>query len=211
MKYDMSGLTFTNDEIERIRLSVKEGHLSWSHDRLKGIKRRIKIKNLAKQFSCCCYCSRELKGEFAMVIDIEHIIPKSKLPKHMFSPKNLSVSCKRCNMEVKKACLEFLTQPLNTLPKRVFKSRFYRFIHPNLDNYDAHLKMHTERLGRKKRLLKYRIINGSSKGTFTYEYFKLKNLELSTFDEAQGATERVEISEPSIADAFDVLENSYLE
>jgi hypothetical protein len=207
----MASLRFTDDEITKMRESIDAGHLSWSDNRLKEIKRRLKLKNLAKQLNCCCYCSREMTGEFSMVIDIEHIIPKSALIRLMFSSKNLSVSCKRCNMEVKKACLKFLTQPLDTLPKRLFRSRFYRFIHPNLDNYDAHLKMHTERLGRKKRLLKYRIINGSSKGTFTYEYFKLKNLELSTFDEAQGATERVEISEPSIADAFDMLENSYLE
>jgi hypothetical protein len=210
MKLDMSGLTFTDDEIETIRLSVREGHLSWSHTRLKSIKRRIKRKNLVKQVNCCCYCSRELKGEFAMVIDIEHIIPKSVLPKHMFSPKNLSVSCKRCNMEVKKACMEFLAVPIMTQSKRIYRSRFYKFIHPNLDNYDAHLKMHVERFGKKNRLLKYRVINESPKGVFTYEYFKLKNLELNSFDKAQGATERVEVSEPLIADIFDELENKYL-
>jgi hypothetical protein len=71
--------------------------------------------------------------------------------------------------------------------------------------------MYAQRVGRKKRLLKYRVFNGSTKGAFTYEYFKLKNLELSSFDEAQGASERIEISEPSVAYSFDELENRYLQ
>jgi hypothetical protein len=206
----MAGLAFTEDEIGRMRESILEGHVSWGHERLTNIKRRIKQKNLVKQLDCCCYCSRELTGEFAMVIDIEHVIPKSALLRLMFSSKNISISCKRCNMKVKKADLNFLTQPLETLPKRVFRSRFYRFIHPNLDNYDAHLRMYSGRLGRKKRLLKYQVINQSSKGAFTYDYFQLKKLELSSFDEAQGATERIEVSEPSIVDAFDELQEQYL-
>jgi hypothetical protein len=207
----MARLAFTKDEIGRMRESILEGHLSWGHERLTNIKRRIKQKNLVKQLNCCCYCSRELTGEFAMVIDIEHIIPKSAVLRLMFSSKNISISCKRCNMKVKKADFSFLTQSFETLPKRVFRSRFYRFIHPNLDNYDAHLKMYSERLGRRKRMLKYQVINQSSKGAFTYEYFQLKNLELNSFDEAQGATERTEVSDPTVAQSFDELLNQYLD
>lgn len=204
----MAKLTFTSQEVQKMKDSVASGHKSWNEQSLKPLKDRIKAHNLIKQMNNCCYCSKELTGEFAMLIDIEHILPKSKFLKHMFSSKNLSISCKRCNMNIKKDDLSFLAVPKAHLPKRVFRSRFYKFIHPNLDNFDEHLLYKVERLGR-KRLIKYLIINNSNKGAFNYQYFKLDKLELNTFDDAQNATERVEISDPNLNSEFENLLHRY--
>jgi hypothetical protein len=202
----MAKLNFTAADITKMRLSSGLGHLSWSHARLEAVKRKIKDHHLERQEDCCCYCNRNFYGEFRMVIDIEHVIPKSEYLPHIFTQKNLSVACKRCNMNIKKADLGFLTITINLLPNRLFKSKYYRFIHPNLDNYDSHLLLYSVQQGRKK-LIKYEVVNESEKGEFTYEYFKLSRLELNSFDLAQDATERVEINEPDIGVQFDHLVN----
>jgi len=200
----MARLTFTAADITKMKLSSGLGHLSWSNARLETVKRKIKDHHLERQEDCCCYCNRNFYGEFRMVIDIEHIIPKSECLPHIFTQKNLSVACKRCNMNIKKADLRFLTTALNLLPNRLFKSKYYKFIHPNLDNYDSHLMLYSVQQGRKK-LIKYNVVNESAKGKFTFEYFKLRRLELNSFDLAQDATERVEVNEPDIGVQFDHL------
>jgi len=203
----MAKLSFSVSDISQMRLSSNLGHLSWSNARLETVKRKIKDHHLERQEYCCCYCNRNIYGEFRMVIDIEHIIPKSECLPHMFTQKNLSVACKRCNMNIKKADLGFLTTELNLLPNRLFKSKYYKFIHPNLDNYDSHLMLYSVQQGR-KRLIKYKVVNESNKGEFTFEYFKLRRLELNSFDLAQDATERVEVNDPDIDIQFNDLVNN---
>lgn len=200
----MAKLILTADDIANIKYSVTLGHSSWSNAILDTIKRKIKSHHLERQENCCCYCNRNIHGEFKMVIDIEHILPKSKYLRYMFTQKNLSVACKRCNMNIKKSDLEFLKFPINSASKRVFRSGFYKFIHPNLDKYDSHLMLNNVQRGR-KRLIKYNVVNESRKGAFTYKYFKLEALELNSFDIAQGATERTEINDTEINLEFETL------
>ncbi|GGA77231.1 hypothetical protein GCM10011369_18870 [Neiella marina] len=142
-----------------------------------------------------------------MVLDIEHIIPKSEFLKHMFTMKNLSVSCKRCNMLIKKNDLTFLDIPLHALPRRKFRSKYYKFIHPNLDNIEEHLELNIVRKGR-VRFIKYLVQNESKKGAFTYNYFRLRELELDAANQAQGRTKKV-IRDHIAAEAFRrLVENS---
>jgi len=205
----MAKLSFTENEKSVLKLSIQEGQTSWGHNRLAVIKRKIKDHHITRQYESCCYCNRNIGGEFRMVLDIEHILPKSLFVPHMFTQKNLSVSCKRCNMNIKNNDISFLEQPFTHLPNRIFRSRYYKFIHPNLDNYDSHLLMHHYQRGRKLRIIKYEILNNSVKGKFNYEYFKLDRLERNSFDEAQGASPRIEINDPLISDLFSELESSF--
>jgi hypothetical protein len=200
----MAKLRFTTSEVDKFKITIIDGHTSWSNPRLNDLKRKIKDHHLERQNHCCCYCNRNVFGEFRMVLDIEHIIPKSELLDHIFTQRNLSVACKRCNMKIKKADLSFLISPLRHLPNRLFRSRYYKFIHPNLDNYNAHLLYCSIQRGRKK-LIKYDIVDGSPKGQFNYDYFKLEQLELNSYDIAQGATERVEINDSDIDAQFNQL------
>jgi len=200
----MPKLSFTNEEITLIKDSVNQGHSSWSNIELSEIRSKIKEHHKLRQEDCCCYCCRNIYGEFNFVLDIEHILPKSKKTNLMFTQKNLSVSCKRCNMNIKGNDLSFLSVNLIDLPNRLFKSKFYKIIHPNLDRYESHLLLHHVQIGR-KRLIKYQVNNDSEKGRYTYDYFKLRMLEINRFDQAQGLESRITIDNIEIEKEFSRL------
>jgi len=173
-------MIFTSEEAALIaRLSVPKG---WYHDDADALKVKIKAHLLAKTAHCCCYCRRSMHQWHGLTIDIEHVLPKGRFPQHTFNITNLSVSCKRCNMGIKREDTSFYTGPAGANP---FISVHYQIIHPNLDNPKAHLLFASAQVNDKS-VIKYRVVNGSQKGNETYTYFKLKDVELNTFDEAQG-------------------------
>ncbi|QYK00357.1 HNH endonuclease [Shewanella psychrotolerans] len=202
----MGKLKFTDREKNNIRDACDRGHRSWGDENLKTVRDKIKERNLNKQNHSCCYCNIPLNGAFNLIVDIEHIIPKSKCIKHMFTSKNLSVSCERCNVKIKKAKLDFINVELRNPPGKIFRSRFYKFIHPNLDKYDSHLKLNMHIIGRGKKLIKYQVVNNSHKGEFNYDYFRLNELEVNSFDNAQGMKSRVEVIDDMIGDEFKRLD-----
>lgn len=194
---------FTDVEISAMRDASARGHKAWDKNpRLETLKDKIKSFGKIKAFDTCCYCMRDIHGEFNMVLDIEHILPKSEYLKYMFTGKNLAVSCKRCNMNIKGADLEFLVSKI--LPRRPLRSRYYKFIHPNLDRYDSHLVRLAVQRGRTM-VVKYEVMNQSRKGLFTYEYFELNKLERNSFDRAQGLSPRAELEDKRLKKAFDLI------
>lgn len=121
-------------------------------------------------------------------IDPEHVLPKAdgQFPQLSFELKNLSVSCKRCNMGIKGKDISFYSGELDAVDP--FRSDYYKFIHPNLDVVDDHLRVISLQINA-NRMVKYQVVNTSVKGRYAYEYFKLQKLELNSFDQAQGLTE----------------------
>ena len=101
----------TGDDQRSIRTAIQEGGNIWSSDHLDNFKRNLKDFYRDQQNQQCCYCKRVTVGEFRMVLDIEHILPKGNQAyrRYMFEPKNLSIACKRCNMEVKKQDISFIS------------------------------------------------------------------------------------------------------
>ncbi|WP_416340201.1 HNH endonuclease [Pseudomonas sp. C11] len=69
---------------------------------LKNLRDRIKEYHLQRQSNLCCYCRSNLHGGGLFTIDREHIVPKSYCKELTYTMTNLSVACKRCNMEIKK-------------------------------------------------------------------------------------------------------------
>jgi len=126
-----------------------------------------------------------MNGWYNMTIDIEHVLPKGNgmYPQYMFEIKNLSVSCKRCNMGIKRSDTSFYLAAAGEADP--FKSEHYEFIHPNLDVADDHLGFLCVQYNGKL-MVKYQVVNASAKGSETYDYFELQKLELNSFDEAQG-------------------------
>lgn len=183
----MAKITFTQAEISEMKRASAIGHTEWDHLKIKTIKQKIKSEKLISQKDICCYCQRDITAEYNLVLDIEHIIPKSIKLKFMFRMKNLSVACKRCNMKIKGLNVDFLAIPLISLPNNAFKSKYYRFIHPNLDKQQKHLIRISFQLS-DNILVKYLVRNDSEKGKYTYEYFKLSEFEKNSFDAAQGKT-----------------------
>ncbi|WP_273151552.1 hypothetical protein [Methylophaga thiooxydans] len=197
--------SFTNIEKRAMQEASIRGYAAWDRNPdLATLKEKIKSFSLIKTGSRCCYCGRNIYGEFGMVIDIEHILPKAIYPKYMFRGGNLSASCKRCNMNIKKSKTDFFIGIGTKKAGKFFRSSYYKFIHPNLDNYDAHLLLISSQVGRKV-MLKYMVVNESNKGSYTYAYFKLDRLEKNSFDTVQGGRGRSEIENPDLQEAFDAI------
>ncbi|WP_446083290.1 HNH endonuclease [Acinetobacter sp. 1125_18A] len=169
----------------------------------------------------CCYCYRDQTGEFSFVLDIEHILPKSVFNDCFYDLDNLSISCKRCNMNIKKDDYSFLKSDLLSLAKKLnpsrrvyfkrkdiihklsfkkdyFNSSLYSIIHPNLDKYDDHIDyIKSDYKG--NRLTIYKPI--TQKGKYTYEYFRLNEFEINSFKQAQGIS--IEKRNPSLLALFE--------
>lgn len=199
----MPKISFTNEQVSYMRMAKTIGHLGWKLNKLKPIKSKIKIQKRKDLEDTCCYCQRDTTNEYNMVLDIEHIIPKSARIRHMFTMKNLTVSCKRCNMSIKNTDTSFLSVPIEQLPRRAFKSKYYKFIHPNLDDIESHIERNVIQKG-KIRIVKYFIQNNSEKGKFTYNYFKLMDFEIESANQSQGKKTR-RINNERAAAAFAAL------
>ncbi|UTJ06718.1 HNH endonuclease [Arcobacter roscoffensis] len=179
---------YTKDDVRLIN-SLKKFHYTdaWSHTKkhskltkikLEKFKRRIKDFLLEKENYECSYCRKNLHGETYMVIDIEHILPKSIFKEFMFDVNNnLSISCRRCNAGIKKTDISFLKKiNLKKISLNYKNRNFYKFIHPNLDDYYKHIDYYVS-IKNKKKVIHYS--KKTKKGYFTYKYFLLEDLELS--------------------------------
>lgn len=181
-------ISYTAKERETMLSFLNNNIKEWSDNELESI--RNKIKNYFKTVwtEQCCYCKRGLEDEFNMVIDIEHILPKSSYRHLSFELKNLNLSCKRCNMKIKKERIDFLVDI--QISKTNFTDHLnYKFIHPNFDNYQTNLRYINFTLDTKK-FIKY--LPQSEKGKFTYSYFNLDKIERTSLNILQGVTENLE-------------------
>lgn len=150
-----------------------------------SVKAKIRDFHAQRQSQKCCYCRVNLQGRGRYMIDREHILPKGKeaYRPYCFVPWNLSISCKRCNMEIKGHKDDFVVDQSDA---GLFgHSANYRIVHPNFDRWVDHLDMLEEHNPRHS-LVIYAVQPGSDKGEFTYDYFRLVDLQVDTFDQAQG-------------------------
>jgi len=183
---------YTDAELQTILTCKEEGGDIWNNDSIIDIKRKIKNHYLINNNYECCYCRKNFYGEFAMVIDIEHILPKKKYPAYMFEPENLNVACKRCNMNIKRDNTDFIVNISTVIPDYKISSK-YHFIHPNFDNYFEHMNYFVI-IKNNRKIIKYSPL--SEKGKYTYDYFLLQKLEIEQFNNAQGVVyNRTELSE----------------
>jgi hypothetical protein len=173
----------------------------WNAQQTKNFKKKIYRFHSQLQKNLCCYCRRNQHGEFKMVIDTEHILPTSKFKLLTFAIWNLSVSCKRCNMLIKKENLAFLRDATFGTYQQT-DPEAYLFVHPNLDNPKRHYSRCSLEVDG-ERIVSYAVKDNSPKGQFTVDYFRLKELEIASFDAAQ-IEGHVEAAS-DLADAFQTL------
>ncbi|EIV5418963.1 HNH endonuclease [Klebsiella aerogenes] len=199
----MNNISFDANETQLMQHAIAQGHKFWGDKSLDDLKRKIKNYLRQKQDECCCYCSRNIDDEFNMVLDIEHVIPKSKITSEMFQITNLAVSCKRCNMRIKGEDTSFVIGAFNDFKRagNYYQSESYKFIHPNLDDWDDNLIYLVQQRNRKK-IVYYQVVNESEKGKYAKNYFELDKIQVNTFDEAQDATIRKEPLDPDIANQY---------
>jgi hypothetical protein len=165
-----------------IQTAINQGGEIWDNALLTDIKRKIKLYYLGINHRQCCYCRRDAEDEFMMVLDIEHILPKSLFADFMFQLFNLNVSCKRCNMRIKGNRVDFLSDraAVNLTPQDPLQ---YLFSHPNLDEYYTNIE-YMVTIRNHKKSIKY--LQLTPKGSYTYTYFELYKIEIDTLNEAQG-------------------------
>ncbi|MDV5097286.1 hypothetical protein RYH74_08290 [Pseudomonas sp. LSJ-87] len=182
----LSELKFTAQEADAIKAALSLPK-PWGVDNehIKNVKNKIREHHLERHGQTCCYCRIILQGSGHFMIDREHILPKgnAKYKILCYEPWNLSSSCKRCNMEIKGEDDNFVID--KTDASKLKLSSNYLFVHPNFDEWEKHLTREAHQISRFV-FVKYAIIDNSTKGQYTYEYFKLKDLEIESLNAAQG-------------------------
>ncbi|WP_052107353.1 HNH endonuclease [Pseudomonas chlororaphis] len=156
-------------------------------DVLKKLRDRIKAFHMERQNNLCCYCRSNLYGGGLFTIDREHIIPKSHCKPLTYEISNLSVACKRCNMEIKKDKTTLFHNPATIKDTHENKDS-YKIIHPNFEVYEEFITRVQIQLGADV-LVKFNKNKEDAKADFTFDFFKLNELELNSFDNAQGLPE----------------------
>lgn len=188
-------MEITEIDIQNIENAVAQGGKVWNNPLVSDFKSKIKQYYRVLENEQCCYCKKNFQGEFKMVIDIEHILPKGKAEFQdlMFVLTNLNIACKRCNMNIKGTKTDFVFNITNSAQNHTDSSN-YKFIHPNVDNYFDHLSVY-QHIENEKKLIKYKIIADSAKGKYTYDYFRLNELEIDSINQAQGLIEKTQLSD----------------
>lgn len=190
----MTSFAYTLEEHLKIKQALGNTNIPkptpkqiWESEHVTDIKARFKAHKRTEQEEQCCYCQRSIHGEFNMVLDIEHVLPKSIFTHCIFDLPNLAVSCRRCNMKIKGQRIDFLNADLRLLPKieksQLFKKEHYKFAHPNLVDVYKDLCVLSAQCGPKK-IFSYKIL--TKVGKYTYEFFRLQELETESMNSAQG-------------------------
>ncbi|MEN5296725.1 hypothetical protein ABE530_00030 [Brucella sp. TWI559] len=163
---------------------------------LRAAKDRILAYHLQRHGGNCCYCRTNLNGAGPFMTDREHVLPKGKPVYQPFSYAvwNLAAACKRCNMQFKRRGDAFV---VDTADSAKFQdSENYRFIHPNFDAYGEHLKRIAVQVDTKNIVI-FISVEGSEKAVYTRDFFGLNELQVDSFDQAQGVV--VENAETALA------------
>jgi uncharacterized protein (TIGR02646 family) len=182
-----TNMTFDKADRALIDAAIAQGGDIWNNETLADIKQRIKAHYRLDEGGHCCYCRRRFKGEFKLDIDIEHVLPKSKFVDFIFQLFNLNISCKRCNMWIKKERIDFLIDA-STILQNCQQSDQYQLIHPNFDQYFDHMDLDVL-IRNETEMVKF--TPKKPKGVYTYDFFKLNELEIDTMNKAQGIKDAI--------------------
>lgn len=187
----LSDFTYTADEQSAIQFALGT-EKPWKHDAVElahirdtlvSLKKKIREFHLQRQKSKCCYCRMNLHGGGDFIIDREHIVPKERYRDLTYVISNLSVACKRCNMQLKKGDISFLVDDKDIINNHTSADQ-YKFIHPNYEKYSDFIKKISYEIDDNS-YVKYTKEN-HPKASYTYDYFDLRALEIDTFDHGQG-------------------------
>lgn len=131
---------------------------------IESFKNNIRNHMYYKQNFRCAYCRIEL-SKACDFLQREHIIPKTSHPKWMFEPRNLCITCDRCNNY--KNDEEVLQNP--DVVNYPAESDDYLIINPFLDKYSDHIEL--------KEGIIY--VGKTDKGRFTIKTCHLSRTELA--------------------------------
>jgi 5-methylcytosine-specific restriction endonuclease McrA len=107
----------------------------WGDDTVVPVRAEIKNHYIATQEYVCVYCMRQIVTANNALWDAEHVISRENAPRFMFTPQNLAVSCRDCN--IAKGRKEVRKTKKKGFPN---KSKHYLIVHPHFDNYGDHIR-----------------------------------------------------------------------
>lgn len=107
----------------------------WGDGAVEPVRAEIKDHYITEQQYVCIYCKRQVVTENKAMWDAEHVIAREKVPSFMFTPYNLAISCRDCN--IAKGQKEVRTTTRKKFPNQ---SKHYRIVHPHFDNYEDHIR-----------------------------------------------------------------------
>lgn len=132
---------FTKSESTLLESYVLDSFELWTKNRYNKLKLNIKKKLIFDQLDRCGYC-RNLIETDAYYEPIEHIVAKSLKPKWMFEPRNLILTCNRCNNL--KCDEETLTEDYVDAEDFPTVSEAFKIFNPHFDKWSEHLKYEDE-------------------------------------------------------------------
>lgn len=197
----LEDLSLSENEKTAIEVALGQAN-AWDHDcaelshvkaDLVSAKNKLVDHHLARHRGTCCYCRTVLAGTGPFQRDREHILPKGKFPELSYDPANLSVSCKRCNMEYKKEKTDFVLNEATILLNYEDPTRYF-FIHPNFDRYEDYI-MRTMVQAGASYVVTYAFISQVAKAQFTFDFFNLGEIQKDNWDAAQGLAKVREITD----------------
>lgn len=161
----------------------------WNCKAFKKEKERIKDE-LKEEFRLkCSYCLRAFSSDEDIIIHIEHVLPKDLYKKYTFEPRNLALSCPRCNTGSQKGTrTDFINSLLvgNSYNENVdFALENYKFIHPKLEkNSNFYTLIDLDIDGDVFR--RYKMIKKHPKLCYTFRFFNLKKVQVGNLNSCMG-------------------------
>lgn len=186
MDNKLKAIEFTKEQKARIKEVVEAtefNHINWSNDSLESLRSSIRSYYRNAQNFLCCYCKNPVSLTSAANCQVEHIAPKSRYKKFIFTAENLCVACADCN-SAKQSIDVIKPLPSNKQRTRYPTSSQFLIVHPHFDIYSDHIRKFGERFyfPRTKKGENTRTICKLDKGIEALGYFyspeSLENFEL---------------------------------
>ena len=165
--------------VDRVHWETPPPHLA---EDLKALKSSLKGHFYYGQARRCCYCSIELaNNKFAYQLD--HVISRNDRPDFMVCLLNLAVACGPCNgAKSKKPALAFgmIVGELAVVP---MLSEAYAIVHPQFDEWGAHLKVDEFD----------RVVHRTEKGLYTIGVCRIDRLNAARLSDYFAAGDRPKV------------------
>ena len=121
--------------IKRKLSDVSFRHEDWGNEDLKELRKHIRNHYRKEQKSKCVFCKKSISLRSVSNANIEHIAPKSKYIKFLFTSKNLCVACADCN-EIKGVKEVFNKKNIIRYPR---SSSAFKIVHPHFDKWSDYI------------------------------------------------------------------------
>ncbi len=129
--------TLTKEDLDIIDENPVTKASDWGKSVYKPIKDKIRAFYSSKQNNTCCYCRLPI-NEANAYSHIEHIIDKNNRTDFEFEPRNLVVSCQKCNLAKNTKKVMSVCPPLNDYPN---SSKDFKILHGHYDRYSNHIRV----------------------------------------------------------------------